>query len=116
MSLRRRDSQYLADILEASRRILLYTEGLTYDEFVEQTLIQDAVLRNLQVLGEATKRLSETVRAGHREIAWREIAGMRDRVVHDYFGTDLRIVWEVVRHDLPPLLARVRTILAQEID
>jgi len=85
----RNDSVYLQHILEACRRLRNYAADLSQREFEENELVQDAVLRQLQVLGEAVKRLSDDVRGTHRHVPWRKIAGMRDKVVHDYMGIDL---------------------------
>src|SRR6266536_1170406 len=72
---------------------------------------QDAVLRNLQVIGEAAKRVSDGTRASHPEVAWKDMAGMRDRVVHDYFGVSLDIVWDVVEIHLGPLRIQILPLL-----
>lgn len=116
MSHRRRDRDYLADIDEAIRRIVEYTRGLSYQAFLESPMVQDAVLRNIQVIGEATKNLTKTTRAAHPNVPWREMAGIRDRIVHDYFGIDWKIVWEVAQTSLPDLLPIVEAILKQAED
>jgi len=113
MSKPRRDNQYLADILEAIRRILDYTQDLTYDGFLRSPMIQDAVLRNLQVVGEATNKLSSTLQANYPDMPWQVMAGMRDKIVHDYFGIDYQVVWDVARGDLPQLMLQVETILRE---
>jgi uncharacterized protein with HEPN domain len=73
---------------------------------------QDAIIRNLQVMGEAVKKVSVETRAAHPEIPWKDIAGMRDRIVHDYFGFSLDIVWDVVVNHVPPLRDKVRRALS----
>ncbi|NPV07468.1 MAG: DUF86 domain-containing protein [Anaerolineae bacterium] len=113
MSRLRRDSSYLADILEASERVAAYTEGLTYEDFLARPMVQDAVLRNIQVIGEATKKLSSGLRTGHAHIPWQAMAGMRDRIVHHYFGINYEVVWDVVRKDLPRVASQVRAVLAE---
>lgn len=113
MSPRRHDPDYLADIYEAIRRIVEYTQGLSYQAFLESSMVQDAVLRNIQVIGEATKKLTKARRSAHTNVPWREMAGMRDRIVHDYFGVDWKIVWEVAHDDLPSLLPLIEAILKQ---
>jgi len=114
MSSKRRDKDYLADIQEAIQRIIAYTEGLSYEQFLEDYKTQDAVIRNLQVIGEAVKKLSRPVRDTHRYIPWREMAGMRDKIVHEYFGIKYDIVWAVVREDLPALLPQIEALLEQQ--
>ena len=114
MSQPRRDELYLADIAEAAKRAISYTAELSYEQFLDNTQVQDAVLRNLQVIGEASKKVSASLRKAYPNLPWREMAGIRDRVVHDYFGVDYRVVWEVVQRDLPRLLSLIQVILDQE--
>jgi uncharacterized protein with HEPN domain len=96
------DRKYLLHIAECIRRI---EEDIASGRpaFDQSHLIQDAVLRNLQVIAESTKRLSDSFKASAPEINWREIAGFRNFLVHDYLGVDLDIVWKVVEQDLPQL-------------
>lgn len=107
---------YLLHIRDAIDRILRYT-GEGRDVFLGDSMIQDAVLRNLEILGEASKRVSEPLRKQAPEIPWREMAGMRDKLIHDYFGVDLSLVWDVVASELPNArdhLSRLMTELADE--
>ena len=105
------DRLYLGHILEAVDRILLFgQDGET--RFRTDVRTQDAIIRNLQVMGEAAKKVSAQTRDAHPEIPWKDIAGMRDRVVHDYFGVSLDIVWDVVVHHIPPLRDKVRRALS----
>ena len=97
---------------DALTSILEYTRG-GRDSFIQSRMIQDAVVRNLEVVGEAVKRLDEATRARAPEIPWRRIAGMRDVSIHDYFGVDLEIVWNVVQEEAPPLLVVVTRLLAE---
>jgi len=91
-------------MIEAAGRAVQYCAGFSFDEFVEDTKTQDAVTRNIEIMGEATKNLSGEIRERHKNIPWKSIAGMRDRLIHGYFGVNLDIVWAVVREDLPPLI------------
>lgn len=104
------DKLYLIHILECIRRVEEYVHH-GREAFLGTTLIQDAVLRNLQVLAESTQRLSDMLKASNQQIEWRKIAGFRNILVHDYFGVDLPKVWEVVAKDLPQLKAVVRVAL-----
>lgn len=104
-----RDEIYLRHIVDSIRRIQEYTKG-GYDAFMASTLIQDAVVRNLEIIGEATKALSPSFRAAHPEIPWASMAGMRDVLIHGYMGVDLDIVWDVVANRLDPLLERVAAL------
>jgi len=99
----RTDKEFLLDIQEAIRRINLYTSSLTYDEFFENIQIQDAVLRNLEIIGEAVKNLSQDLKKRYKNVPWKDIAGMRDKIIHFYFGVNLDIVWDTIKEKLPIL-------------
>ena len=94
---------YLEDMLEAVRRVRSYTAGLDEPSFRADSKTIDAVLRNLEILGEAAKCVPEDVRARAADVEWRKISGMRDFLVHVYFAVNLDIVWDVVTHKLPAL-------------
>jgi uncharacterized protein with HEPN domain len=102
---------FLGHILESIDRIREYTEGLDEDSFAEDDKVQDAVLRRIQIIGEAVKKLPEELRAAHPQVPWRRIAGTRDKVVHDYFGIDIELVWIVAESQLPELAVEIRSIL-----
>ena len=98
---KRADRELLSDIHEAIQRISTYLVGVEYDSFAKDTKTQDAVIRNLEILGEATKNLSEEFRAAHIGVPWKSMAGARDRLIHHYFGVNLDIVWQIVSTELP---------------
>lgn len=101
---------YLRYILDALTRIDEYT-GSGRAEFGESTLVQDAVIRNLEVVGEAVKSLDDRTTTQAPEIRWRDIAGMRDKLIHQYFGVDLDVVWAVVEHEIPRLRSVVERLI-----
>src|SRR5438309_1976839 len=103
----------LEDIAGACDRIATYTLGVSEERFRVETMMVDAVVRNLQVIGDATKRLPPELRQKYPDVPWREAAAMRDVLVHGYFGIDLDLVWDVVRRDVPVLRSKVGAILAQ---
>lgn len=111
MSTSRRDKDYLSDVLEAMERICRYTQRLSYEQFMQDTRTQDAVMRNLGVIGEAVKRLSPELRRAHPEIPWREMAGMRDKLIHHYFGVNYDVVWSVATQQISDLKLRLSEIL-----
>jgi len=99
----RGDAERLADIQEAIARITAYIGGMTYEEFLADTKTQDAAIRNIEIVGEAAKADSDELKDGNPQIPWRGLAGMRDRLIHQYFGVNLDIVWEVVSHEMPQI-------------
>lgn len=102
---------YLEDMLEAIRRINAYVNGLDKERLEGDQLRLDAVVRNLEVIGEAVKRLPEDVRTIEPAVEWKKIAGLRDILIHHYFGIDVTIIWDVVTTKLPKLERQVRIIL-----
>lgn len=105
------DKLYLIHIAECIAKIESYIEGIDLSAFMTQAIVQDAVLRNLQVLAESTQRLSDDFKLQHHEVEWYKIAGLRNILVHDYLGIDLETVWAVVEKKLPELKGAVRTAL-----
>ena len=103
---KRRDLDCLNDIQEAIRRILTYTADLTYKQFMEDIKTQDAVVRNLEIIGEATKNLSVNARKSQAKVPWKELMGMRDKMIHHYFGINYDIVWTIAKDELASLLPR----------
>ena len=105
------DSVYLHHIIDAIEKILEYTNGLDDKEFLTNNLVQDAVIRQLEVIGEAAKLLSNLTKQKLEDIPWKDISGMRDKLIHGYFGVDLGAVWQTVQDDLPKLEKAVKPLL-----
>jgi uncharacterized protein with HEPN domain len=109
----KRDGPYLQHIIDAIDSIREYTRD-GRDAFMRDTKTQDAVIRKFEIIGEATKRLDAETKARRPDIAWREIAGLRDVLIHNYMGVNLKRVWGVVEHRLQPLREAVMELLGQD--
>lgn len=104
------DKVYLINIIECIEKIELYTK-LNKEEFMNSSLIQDAVLRNLEIIGEATKKITPELRNYCSNNAWRQMAGLRDILIHDYMGVDLKTVWNVIENELPVIKDKIKTLI-----
>jgi uncharacterized protein with HEPN domain len=105
------DVVYLKHILDAINQLQGYVGGMTYEAFRSNRLVQDGVIRQFEIIGEATKNLSTVLRSAHNEIPWKDLAGMRDKLIHQYFGVDLGAVWASIESDIPMLRKSVEEIL-----
>lgn len=105
--MKRSVSLYLKDIETAVKKIEKYTKDLSYKDYKNNEVVQDAVIRNLEIIGEAAKNIPKEIRNKHGYISWKEIIGMRNKVIHEYFGVDLEILWETVEEDIPELKKRI---------
>lgn len=103
---------YLLHIRDSFLKILDFTT-LGKEAFFKDVKTQDAVIRNLEIIGEAAKNISEEFKNKHPHIAWKAVAGMRDKLIHDYFGVNLNIVWEVVEKEIPSLKEKIDILLAE---
>ena len=108
---KRKPDVYLQDILESIEYIQRFLDGVSQEEFYENVEKQDAVLRRLEVIGEAVKHLPDKIRKDHTDVPWRQIAGMRDVLVHEYFGITLEMIWIVATEDIVDLKEKVAQIL-----
>ncbi len=105
---KRGDIEFLIDIDEAIRRIEFYTQDTDYENFLEDIKTQDAVIRNLEIIGEAAKNITDELKEKHPQILWKDLAGIRDKLIHHYFGVNLEIVWTIIDEDLPQLRKEIR--------
>ena len=101
------------DMLACSERILDYTAGKTFDEFRASPMMMEAVFYNITIIGEAARHVPDEVAQRNPEIEWAAIRGMRNNLVHEYFGSDLAIVWDTIQHDIPALVPKLGEILRE---
>jgi uncharacterized protein with HEPN domain len=97
------DLAYIEHILDCIRKINEFSSGLTLKEFKTNEMAQDAIIRNIEIIGEASKRISVDTKQTYYKIPWKEIAGMRDKLIHDYLGVDVSVVWKTIKEDIPAL-------------
>jgi uncharacterized protein with HEPN domain len=107
---KRLPSLVINDILYCIGNIESYTASLPFEDFVSNFLVIEACLYNIQIIGEAVTQLPEDIKNRNQQIPWALIKGMRNRLIHEYFGTDLPVVWNVIRNDLPPLKSSLHII------
>jgi len=112
---KRQPQLLLEDILDSAEKIITYTEDLNYDEFIADSKTIDAVVRNFEIIGEAANRLPDEFRDSHDKIDWHKIRGLRNRIVHHYFGIDYSIIWLIKEDFLPELINQIAELL-QNLD
>jgi uncharacterized protein with HEPN domain len=105
---------YLEDILDAIEKATAFIQGMTYEQFAQDAKTVFAVIRALEIVGEATKRIPQSVKNSYPEVPWRQMAGMRDKLIHDYSGVNLVVVWKTLIEDVPNLEPLIRQVLAAE--
>ncbi|MGE3551244.1 MAG: DUF86 domain-containing protein [Geobacter sp.] len=108
------DNIFLVHIADALCQIEQYTAGLDDSGFRESRLVQDAVIRQLEIIGEASKNVSSALRSQHPEVPWKDLAGFRDKLIHHYFGVDIVSVWLSVTTDLPILKQQITALITKQ--
>ena len=111
---KRGDFELVCDMKEAIGRISSYVANLSYDAFLRDSKTQDAVVRNLEIVGEAAKNISNNFKKSHSLIPWKNLAGVRDRLIHHYFGVNFDIIWSIAKDDLPNLIVEFEKISFQK--
>lgn len=109
--MKRDNAVYLQHVIDAATSIGQYLDGVDETQFMSETMRQDAVIRQLEIVGEAVKQVSSDLRTGYPHIPWRVIAGMRDRLIHQYFGVDLDQVWLTATTEVPMLKLQMQQVL-----
>lgn len=110
--MRKRDYRdYMRDISDSVTDIVSFIEGMTFEEFIKDKKTINAVVRSIEVIGEATKKIPETLKDKYSEIPWKKMAGMRDKMIHEYFGIDMEILWKTVKDEIPILRPLIQNAL-----
>ena len=105
---RREAKAVIKDMIEAAERIISYTRNLEYEDFLNDYKTQDAVIRNIEILGEAVNLLPEDIKEKYPAIPWKDIAGTRDRLIHEYFGVNIDIVWNIAMNEITSLSSQLK--------
>ncbi len=114
MKRERRDREFILDIYSAVEKIIRFTEDLSFDSFVRDEKTIDAVLRNIEVMGESAKHISNDLQSKYPSVEWKNLAKTRDKLIHGYFEVDIETVWNIVIHDLPKLRKELEAIIQKE--
>ncbi|MEK6842133.1 MAG: DUF86 domain-containing protein [Nanoarchaeota archaeon] len=104
------DSVFIEHVLDSIRAIEDFSKGLSKEKLISNRLKKSAIIREIEVIGEAVKNISESLKNSHKEIGWKEISGTRDKMIHHYFGVDMDIVWNIIKKDLPDLKTKMLKI------
>jgi uncharacterized protein with HEPN domain len=105
---------YLQDILDAVNDIESFVDGMTYEEFIKDRKTLNAVVRSIEIIGEASKNIPETLKANCKELPWKQMAGMRDKLIHAYFGVDVETLWKAVKENIPSLKKAIQKMLKDQ--
>ena len=102
---------YVNDILDSIKKIESYVKNMTYEDFIKDNLVKDAVLRNIEVLGEAAENIPDDLREEYSEVPWKRIIGLRNIVIHEYFGVDFENIWKIITENIPETKPYIEQIL-----
>jgi uncharacterized protein with HEPN domain len=115
--MRKRDYRdYLKDISDSIEDIESFTKDLTFNDFLKDKKTQNAVIRSIEVIGEATKKLPRSLRSKYPSIPWKKMTGMRNKMIHEYFGIDLEILWKTIKEDIPSLKPLIKAVLESQAE
>jgi len=103
-------TDYIRDILNSIDEIETFVKEMSFEEFIQDKKTVNAVIRSLEVIGEAAKNIPELIRIKHVNIPWKKMAGMRDKLIHEYFGVNLEIIWQTIQEDIPQLEASIKKL------
>jgi uncharacterized protein with HEPN domain len=109
-----RDDAYLFDILDSARAAMSYASGKTWKQFSADHLLQDAIVRRLEIIGEASSRVSAATQKQYPQLPWQEMKGTRNRIIHEYDSIELDIIWDIIQKDLPLLVSELEKIVPAE--
>ena len=114
MTRKREFLDYVADIQEASQNISEFIAGMTWAEFAQDQKTIYAVVRAFEIIGEAAKKVPPSVRKRHAKVPWKQMAGMRDKLIHEYFGVNFQVLWKTAQEDIPPMQPLIAKVLQEE--